>query len=44
MAVVMKKDDYYDKCNDDKIYQKLKSDPTNKFKEEFLCYLKDLKG
>ena len=45
VTVVMNKDDYYEKCNellrDEKTNQKLKSDPTNKFKKEL--YLTPLK-
>ena len=42
-------DDYYDKCimkvlRDEKTYQRLKSDPTNTFKKEFVSDLKDLKN
>ena len=48
-TVVMNKNDYYEKCRpnehlrDEKSYQKLKSDPTNKFKKEFVSNQKDLK-
>ena len=47
VTVVMNKNDCYEKCNkhlkDEKTYQKLKSDPTNKFKKEFVSNLKDPK-
>ena len=47
VTVIMNKPDYYEKCNqllsDGKTYQKLKTDPTNKFKKQFVSALKDLK-
>ena len=47
LTVVMNKDDYYKKCNehlrDEKTYQRLKSDSTNKFRKKFVSSLKDLK-
>ena len=42
----MNEDDCYNKCNDlvreEKTYQKLKPDLTNKFKKQFVSNLKDL--
>ena len=46
VTLVMNKFDFYEKCNellrDEKTCQKLKSDLTNKFKNEFVPNLKDL--
>ncbi len=47
VTVVMNKPDYYEKCyillRDEKTYQKLKSDRTQKFLKQFVSALKDLK-
>ena len=46
VTVVMDKVDYYEKwyqlLKDEKTYQKLKSDPANEFKKEFVSRLKIL--
>ena len=47
VTVVMKKEEYREKCRllleDSKTYLKLKSDPTAKYKKQFILALKDLK-
>ena len=47
VTVVMNKKEYEEKCQrlleDSKTYQKLKGDPTQKFKKELVSVLKDLK-
>ena len=47
VKVVMNKKEYEEKCQqlleDSKTYQKLKGDPTQKFKKELVSVLKDLK-
>ena len=47
VIVVMKKEDYLEKCNnllkDEKTYLKLKRDPTSKYRDKFVDVLQDLK-
>ena len=47
VTVIMKKEEYKEKCRllleDSKTYQKLPSDPTARYKKQFISALKDLK-
>ena len=47
VIVVMKKEDYLERCNnllkDEKTYLKLKRDPISKYRDKFVDALQDLK-